>query len=156
MLKIFVSHVVICADFIPYSKLFLKYLVIFSKATRVCKIVHCAAVSVLSKSGIWDNDTLLQYCYYAISSRVYDIQAAKQTHCYKGAVSEDGTLIKVCISLFLLYIPRTTSLCACASVSFYNACQKSWNTDINFQGQNQSSPSPPRNNVGLLSNGLGF
>ena len=37
-----------------------------------------------------------------------------------------------------------------------NACQKSWNTDINFQGQNQSSPSPPRNNVGLLSNGLGF
>ena len=38
----------------------------------------------------------------------------------------------------------------------YNACQKSWNTDINFQGQNQSSPSPPRNNVGLLSNGLGF
>ena len=38
----------------------------------------------------------------------------------------------------------------------YNACQKSWNTDVNFQGQNQSSPSPLQNNVGLLSNGLGF
>ena len=35
----------------------------------------------------------------------------------------------------------------------YNAYQKS---EVNFQGQNQSSPSPLQNNEGLLSNGLGF
>ena len=38
----------------------------------------------------------------------------------------------------------------------YNACQESWNTDVNFQGQNQLSPSPLQNNVGLLSNESGF
>ena len=40
--------------------------------------------------------------------------------------------------------------------STYNACQSLGTGDVNFQGQNQSSPSPLMKNVGLLSNGLGF
>lgn len=30
------------------------------------------------------------YCF-----RIYDIQGAKQLHCYKGSISEEGNLIKV-------------------------------------------------------------
>ena len=32
---------------------------------------------------------------FLISFRIYDIQGAKQLHCFRGSVSEEGNLIKV-------------------------------------------------------------
>ena len=39
--------------------------------------------------------------------RIYDIQGAKQLHCYKGSLSEEGNLIKV-THIYFLYLFSST------------------------------------------------
>ncbi|XP_065055978.1 mitogen-activated protein kinase-binding protein 1-like isoform X2 [Rhopilema esculentum] len=76
----------------------------------------------IGKATLYDMDVdptrkLATTCGQDRNVRVYDIQAAKQTHCYKGAVSEDGTLIKIQLDPSGVYAATS---CSDKSVNIYD------------------------------------